>query len=222
MDPDRLHFLLLSYPILLLSLTAHEFAHAWVALREGDDTAYLLGRVTLDPRAHADPIGTVLFPILGILSGAPLLGWAKPVPVTTRKLRNYRSGDIRVSLAGIAANAILAVACAAIAALLTLVLKQLAAPPAALETLQEMMAYGVIGNVGLIVFNLLPIPPLDGSRVLYHFLSPQAGEAYRRFAPYGMLVLWGLVLTGALDVIRYVLFPIVNLLLYPAGIGFGA
>jgi Zn-dependent protease len=214
-----LEAVLLALPILLLSLTAHEFAHAWVALRQGDDTAYRQGRVTMNPAAHVDVIGTLVFPALAIGTGMPLLGWAKPVPTDPRNYRNYKRGDILVSIAGVCANAILAVFFAILAFVLVLVGPNL--PPAAIETAQialQMILYGVVGNVGLIIFNLLPIPPLDGSHVLVHFLSPRGVEAYRQFLPYGMIVLWALVLTGAIRLLSPVIRGISNVLLLPAGI----
>jgi Zn-dependent protease len=216
----NLEAVLLALPILLLSLTAHEFAHAWVALRQGDDTAYRQGRVTMNPAAHVDIIGTLVFPALSIGTGMPLLGWAKPVPTNPRNYRNYKRGDILVSIAGVCANAILAVFFAILAFLLVRVVGP-SLPPASIETAHivlVMILYGVVGNVGLIIFNLLPIPPLDGSHVLVHFLSPRGVETYRQMLPYGMIVLWGLVLTGAIRVISPVIRAISSVLLLPAGI----
>lgn len=198
---------LLALPVLLLSLTAHEWGHAWVALKQGDDTAYMLGRVTMNPAAHLDPIGTLLFPAIAIGSGAPLLGWAKPVPTNPRKYRNYKRGDILVSIAGVCMNAILAVCFAIILWIMALATRG-GPPPEMVQIAAQMAIYGVLGNVGLIVFNLLPIPPLDGSHVFYHLLPPAWGAEYRRLYPYGFIILWALVLTGALRII----FP---LILYP-------
>lgn len=208
---------LLALPVLLLSLTAHEFAHAWVALKQGDDTAYMLGRVTMNPAAHVDIIGTLIFPAIAIGSGMPLLGWAKPVPVNTRKLRNFKRGDILVSIAGVCANAILAVVFAALAFVLAKATGVATGPASdTVDIALRMCVYGVYGNVGLILFNLLPVPPLDGSRVLMHFLSPRAAQRYLELYPYGMIILWGLVLTGAVRVISPVISTIVGLLLLPA------
>lgn len=211
-----LRAVLLSLPVLLLSLTAHEFGHAWVALRQGDDTAYRQGRVTMNPAAHLDWIGTILFPVMAIGSGMPLLGWARPVPVDPRKYRNYVRGDILVSVAGVAMNAILAVSFAILLFVLASATRSMAAPPQALGTLFEMMGLGVVINVGLIIFNLLPIPPLDGSHVMYHLLPPHLREQYQNLYVYGMIVLWVLVLTGML---RF-LFPLIlvpaRLLMGPA------
>ncbi|CAA9312392.1 MAG: FIG004556: membrane metalloprotease [uncultured Gemmatimonadetes bacterium] len=149
-----------------------------------------------------------------------MLGWAKPVPTNPRNYRNYKRGDILVSIAGVCANAILAVFFAILAFLLVRVIGPVL-PPASVETawiVLQMILYGVVGNVGLIIFNLLPIPPLDGSHVLVHFLSPRGVETYRQFLPYGMIVLWGLVLTGAIRVISPVIRGISTVLLLPAGI----
>jgi Zn-dependent protease len=211
-----LEAVLLALPALLLSLTAHEWGHAWVALKQGDDTAYMLGRVSMNPAAHVDPVGTLLFPAIAIGSGAPLLGWAKPVPTNPRKYRNYKRGDILVSIAGVCMNAILAVCFAIVLWVMAAATRGMPAVPETLGIAAQMATYGVLGNVGLIVFNLLPIPPLDGSHVFYHLLPPAWGAEYRRLYPYGFIILWGLVLTGALGV----LFPLIRwpvmLLLSPA------
>lgn len=200
-----LEAVLLALPVLLLSLTAHEFGHAWVALKQGDDTAYMLGRVSMNPMAHLDWIGTIIFPAMAIGSGMPLLGWAKPVPVNPRKYRNYVRGDILVSIAGVVMNAILALGFAVLLFGIAAGTRSMDSPPETLRILFQMLTYGVIGNVGLIVFNLLPIPPLDGSHVFYHLLPPSLGQQYRSLYPYGMFILWGLVLTGML---RF-LFPLI-------------
>jgi Zn-dependent protease len=211
-----LNAVLLALPVLLLSLTAHEWGHAWVALKQGDDTAYMLGRVTMNPAAHVDPIGTLLFPAIAIGSGAPLLGWAKPVPVNPRKYRDYKKGDILVSIAGVCMNAILALCFALVLWLLAVATRNMAATPETAQIAARMAFYGVIGNVGLIVFNLLPIPPLDGSHVFYHLLPPAWGAEYRRLYPYGFIILWGLVLTGALRMLAPVIYGPVALLVRPA------
>jgi Zn-dependent protease len=219
MDSFNLNAVLLALPVLLLSLTAHEWGHAWVALKQGDDTAYMLGRVTMNPAAHVDPIGTLLFPAIAIGSGMPLLGWAKPVPVNPRKYRNYVRGDVLVSLAGVAMNGMLAVVFAILCAIITQVGRSTQLPEF-VEIFFSMCLYGVMGNIGLIVFNLLPIPPLDGSHVFYHLLPPRWGMEYRKLYPYGFLILWGLVLTGVLRVLWPVIRGLSNLLLLPSGFQF--
>lgn len=213
----NLNELLLALPILLLSLTAHEWGHAWVALKQGDDTAYRQGRVTMNPAAHVDPIGTLLFPAISMMTGAPLLGWAKPVPTNPRRYRNYVRGDILVSLAGVMMNAVLALAFALLCFGIAAYARSAGALPEALGIFFTMCVYGVVGNIGLIVFNLLPIPPLDGSHVFYHLLPPQWGAEYRRLYPYGFLILWALVLTRALYVLRPVIRGTSNVLLAPSG-----
>lgn len=208
-----LNAVLLILPIMLLSLTAHEWGHAWVALKQGDDTAYMLGRVTMNPAAHVDPIGTLLFPAIAIGMGAPLLGWAKPVPTNPRKYRKYVRGDILVSLAGVVMNAILAVCFAVILWILAVSTRGMAEVPQMVQIAGQMAFYGVYGNIGLIVFNLLPIPPLDGSHVFYHLLPPRWGAEYRRLYPYGFLILWALVLTRALFFLRpFILYPLLVLI----------
>lgn len=209
---------LLALPVLLLSLTAHEWGHAWVALKQGDDTAYMLGRVTMNPAAHVDPVGTLLFPAISMLTGAPLLGWAKPVPTNPRKYRNYVRGDILVSIAGVCMNAVLAVVFAMLCFWIAFYAESSGTLPGPLQSLLQMCVYGVVGNVGLIIFNLLPIPPLDGSHVFYHLLPPAWGAEYRRLYPYGFLILWGLVLTRALSFLAPLIRGGANLLLAPSHI----
>jgi Zn-dependent protease len=210
-----LNTVLLALPVLLLSLTAHEWGHAWMALKQGDDTAYMLGRVTMNPAAHVDPVGTLLFPAIAIGSGMPLLGWAKPVPTNPRKYRNYVRGDILVSIAGVCMNAMLAVCFAVILWIMASATRGMATVPETVSIAAKMAAYGVIGNVGLIVFNLLPIPPLDGSHVFYHLLPPRWGAEYRKLYPFGFIILWGLVLTGALRVIFPLIYVPARLMLSP-------
>ena len=183
--------ILLLIPVLLFSIIVHEVAHAWVALREGDDTAYLLGRITLNPLPHIDLVGSVLVPLgLYFMNAGFLFGWAKPVPVNPRKYHNYRQGDIRVSLAGIAANLILAVGFTLLAAMLVKIGQlsggTLAGP---MDVAVRVAELGILINLVLAFFNLVPIPPLDGSHVLYHLLPPRLGVAYRRLGRFGMLIL---------------------------------
>ena len=158
---------LLILPILLLSVVAHEYAHAWAAYRQGDTTAYMLGRLTFNPIPHIDPFMSIIVPVgLWLLSkGAFTFGAAKPVPVNPRNYRHYRRGDIIVSSAGILMNAFIAVACAGV--FIALGLAGQAMPEADwLATLQKMAAVGISLNVLLAVFNLVPLPPLDGSYLL--------------------------------------------------------
>ncbi len=184
-EQDPMQWLLL-LPVLLFSIVLHEVAHAWVARREGDDTAERLGRITLNPIPHLDPIGSLLVPIiLSILPGGFIFGWARPVPVNRANIRTGVWGDIRVSLAGITVNLLLAV-CFAVA---MVPLVRLVDPTGPARALLLVGYYGVLINLVLAVFNLVPIPPLDGSHVLYHMLPRGLRSPYRAIAPYGVVVL---------------------------------
>ena len=207
MDPQRLQDVLLSLPVLLLAFSVHEFMHAYVALKQGDDTAYMLGRVTLDPRAHIDPIGSILFPLIGAISGAPLIGWAKPTPTTPRKYRKYVQGDILVSLAGVFGNLLLAVLFAILYALAAFIFRA-GGGNDILNTAGRLFWKGIELNVFLIVFNLIPVPPLDGSRVLYHLLPANLGSAYRQLSSFGFIILYALILTGALNKLFAAVTPV--------------
>jgi Zn-dependent protease len=198
---------LLSAPILLMSIVIHEVAHAWQARREGDFTAERLGRITLNPLRHIHPIGSVLLPLGLWFANSPVLfGWAKPVPVDPRNFRDLKAGDIRVSLAGIVSNLILAVLCTLITAGLVAV-----NGGAVIEALQRMFLFGIFINLVLAFFNLIPIPPLDGSHVLYQLLPPRAQEGYRRVSQYGFILI--LVLVFALPGVLQLLLTPVNYLM---------
>jgi Zn-dependent protease len=175
--------------VLLFSIVAHEYAHAEAAYRQGDDTAYMLGRLTLNPLKHIDPFMTVAFPIILWVasSGTFTFGAAKPVPVTPRKYHHFRRGDIIVSLAGIATNLGIFVAAAALFAVVGLVGQTLPSLVATWEILQRMLFYGMWMNLLLAFFNLLPIPPLDGSHVFKYFLSPEAELKYRQLHAMGYM-----------------------------------
>ena len=196
-------------PVLLFSIVAHEYAHAEAAYRQGDQTAYMLGRLTLNPLKHIDPFMTVIFPLVLILINAPFVfGAAKPVPVNPRNYRRYVRGDIIVSLAGIATNLVLFVICALVFALVGLVGRGVPPLETSLAILQQMMVWGMWLNLVLAFFNLIPIPPLDGSHVLKFLLPPAAAMRFRRLYALGfipiMLVVW--FLPG-----------VVNVFLWPAG-----
>jgi Zn-dependent protease len=203
--PDTLHTLqtiLLVAPILLFSVIAHEIAHGFAALKQGDRTALEAGRLSWNPLKHIDPYLTILLPLI-MLTGSALLGGrfvvfggAKPVPVDPRNYAHLRRGDIIVSLAGVATNLVIAIGCG-VAIVLTGLLAR--AVPAATETIgivQAMLEIGVMLNFGLIVFNLLPIPPLDGSHVMKYLLPRPLAIRYVQFARYGMLVLMLLLFVG--------------------------
>ena len=183
--------LLLIVPVLLFSVVVHEVAHAWQALKEGDTTARDLGRLTLNPIPHLDPVGSFLVPlVLYFLPGDFLFGWAKPVPVNPHNYRNPRAGDIRVSLAGIVSNLGLVVLCALVLAGLTAFQGTLPVSGFFISNIFTIMTYGVFINLILAYFNLIPVPPLDGSHVVYHLLPPAAGARYRAMGRYGFTVLF--------------------------------
>lgn len=186
--------LLLIFPVLLFSIVAHEYAHGWVAKREGDPTASMLGRLTLNPIPHIDPIGSIAVPLLLVLlPGGIIFGWAKPVPVNPRNFRNYKRGDILVSLAGVSANLVLAVGFTLLMAGFAYLAGAVPGLASPLEVLRQMARWGILLNLILVFFNLIPIPPLDGSHVLYHLLPPALGARYRELGRYGLAILMVLI-----------------------------
>lgn len=201
---------ILVLPILLFSVVAHEYAHGWTALRQGDPTALMLGRLTLNPLPHIDPVMSVLVPVgLWVLShGAFTFGAARPVPVNPRNFRNYRRGDLVVSSAGIVMNLLLAAACAGVFVLLGVAGHALPGAAGALRTLQRMMFFGIFLNYILAVFNLVPVPPLDGSHLFYHLLPPALGARYRAVGRLGVvLVLATFMVPGLSRVWTWLLWP---------------
>jgi Zn-dependent protease len=193
---NPLAFVVVAIP-LLYSIIIHELAHGWVAYRMGDPTAKWLGRLSLNPLKHLDPIGTIMLLVVGF-------GWAKPVPVNFANLRDERRGLIFVSAAGIVANILLAF----IAFLLIRLLS-----PLPWTTLSNALYYMAQINIMLAAFNLIPIPPLDGSKILMGFVSRRAQYSLARLEPYGMFIIVGLLFIGALDpLIRFFRWAIVGLL----------
>jgi Zn-dependent protease len=195
--------------MLVFAMVAHEYAHAAVALHEGDDTAYTLGRVTLNPLPHIDPVMSVILPafLWFASSGQFTFGGAKPVPINSRKFRNYKRGDILVSAAGVTTNFFLAFAWSLVFVLLGLVGRAVPGAIGVLETAQRMMTFGIWLNLLLCFFNLIPIPPLDGSHLFYHLLPPKAGEWYRGLQRFGYLPIFALL---------FLFRPAMGILLYPA------
>ena len=208
--------------VLVLAFSVHESAHAYVAMRLGDPTAYMLGRVTLNPLKHLDPLGSVIVPLISMVYGGMLIGWAKPCPVTTRNFNNIKRDDILVSLAGPASN----LAMATIALLLLVVFKH-AGGAATINAAMDMadrvpgvdtsgmamfpvamlLYFGVTINLLLFVFNLIPIPPLDGSHVLRQFLPYGAEQVYNRIGMYGLLFIF---LFGGRFIFGTFYYPLLN------------
>ncbi|HWS87453.1 MAG TPA: site-2 protease family protein [Pyrinomonadaceae bacterium] len=224
MPSDLVGQLIIYIVVLLLAISAHEAGHAWMSLRYGDDTAYLLGRVTLNPVAHTDPIGTLLIPIVNFIGAAgmgvfvPLIGWGKPTPVNPLRWRNKDVANVMVSLAGIFANLILAFI-------------GFVALKVCLHT--GLIGLGVVGrfgsfeepayllldrvlfmNLSLAIFNLLPVPPLDGSKVLYTFLPASAQPTLEALERFSFIILIGLMYFGVISAIMApVRWLVVSLLL---------
>ena len=183
--------LLLGLPIFLFSVIAHEYAHGFAALKQGDPTAHQLGRLTWNPIKHIDPFLTLLLPAMTYWGsgGAMIFGGAKPVPVIPRNYRNFKRGDIIVSLAGVAANAVIALACVVLAVAVGAIGRSAPDAAQALGYAQEMLRFGILINLVLIMFNLLPLPPLDGSHVMKYLLPPAWAMHYQRIGAYGLLIL---------------------------------
>lgn len=197
-----LQTILLVAPILLFSVIAHEIAHGFAALKQGDRTALDAGRLSWNPIKHIDPYLTILLPLI-MLTGSALLGGrfvvfggAKPVPVDPRNYKHLRRGDIIVSLAGVFTNLLIGLGCGVAIVLTGLLARALPELTDTVGVVQAMLKVGVMLNFGLIVFNLLPIPPLDGSHVMKYLLPRPLAIRYVQFARYGMLVLMLLLFVG--------------------------
>ena len=187
---------LLIFPVLLFSVIAHEYAHGYAALKQGDTTALMLGRLTWNPVKHIDPFMTILLPALLWFSGGPILGGAKPVPVNPRNYRQFKRGDIIVSLAGVVTNLFVGIGCALVIILLGLLARASDALEPSIGILQAVFYRGVFLNMLLIAFNLIPIPPLDGSHVMKYLLPPAWSLRYQEVGRYGLLVLLLLLYFG--------------------------
>ena len=178
------------FAVLLVSLSIHEAAHAWAADRLGDPTARLLGRLTINPIAHIDPIGTLLLPGIAILTSLPIIGWAKPVPVNLNQLRHPRRDFMYIAAAGPASNLLQALALSGAAWLMF---------PGGLENSFAglLLLQGIFLNVLLALFNLVPVPPLDGGNVIGGLLPERVADAYDRLVrPWGFLILYAILLSG--------------------------
>jgi Zn-dependent protease len=192
---------------ILFAITVHEVAHGWMALRLGDHTAQIMGRLTLNPMNHIDPIGTLLVPGILLLLGGVIFGWAKPVPVSWDKLRNPQRDMAIVALAGPMANLIMAIFWAIIARLGIALASGI---PIIGVPLAYMGIAGMFINAILMMLNLIPLPPLDGGRVLVGLLPRPFAYKVSRIEPYGFFILLGLLFTG---ILWNVLWPLVDILL---------
>ncbi len=190
---DFLQKLFLLGPVLLFSMVAHEYAHGYAAFKQGDMTAYQLGRLTWNPIKHIDPFMTILLPVMLAYLNLPIFGGAKPVPVNPRNYRNYKRGDIIVSLAGVATNVVIAFACVPLIIMIGLIGQNVPVLLRPLGILQQMLVLGVFVNLILAAFNLIPIPPLDGSHVFKYLLPPQWSLAYQRIGGIGLLILFAVL-----------------------------
>ena len=195
---DTLQTVLFVAPVLLFSVIAHEYAHGYAALKQGDPTAQELGRLTWNPVKHIDPFLTILMPLMmGVMSGwRIILGGAKPVPVNPANYRNLKRGDIIVSLAGVATNGVLALMCTALIAIVGLAAQAIPATGFTVGIIQVMMIYGVGINLILIAFNLIPIPPLDGSHVFKYLMPVSWAIRYQQAGRFGFLILIAILAFG--------------------------
>ena len=202
---DTLQTLLIAGPVLLFSIVAHEWAHGFAAYHQGDTSV----NVTWDPRPYIDPVGSILVPALTLLVGATPFGWARSWPFDKRKFRNFKRGDIIVSLAGVTANFLLAVICTLLVIVTGLIGRAVPAITPSVSILQSMLIWGVQLNLILAVLNLLPLPPFDGSHVMKYILPPAWALAYMRIGAYGFMIFFALITIGR---------PILQLWMTPASL----
>ena len=191
---------ILYLPVLVFSVIAHEYAHGYSALRCGDDTAYIMGRLNFNPLKHADLMGTVIVPLVLYMLHAPMFGWAKPVPVNYYRLRGGRKDMALVAFAGPFTN----LALMFIAALL---LKVMVMAGIIIPVAVKLLFYTVMINLVLAVFNLIPVPPLDGSKIVSFFMPAPLAAKYLRLERYGFFILLLLILSGGLN---YIIIPVFN------------
>ena len=222
MTAELIPQLLIYMVVLLLAISAHEAAHAWMSNKFGDDTARLLGRITLNPAAHIDPIGTLLIPILSFVLGnmggpgarIPLIGWGKPTPVNPLRWRNKDMANVMVSAAGIMANLFIAICAFTIIKLLLMTGSFGSIPVSLQEPIGIFLEFLLTMNISLAVFNLLPFPPLDGSKILETFLPASAQPFLTALEQYGYIILMLLIYIGFFNAIIRPIMRLVYYLLY--------
>lgn len=222
MTSELIPQLLIYMVVLLFAISAHEAAHAWMSYKFGDDTARLLGRITLNPVAHTHPIGTLLIPIVGFVLGniggpvgrIPLIGWGKPTPVNPLRWRNKDLANVMVSLAGIMANLLIAICAFIIIKTLLLTGWFVYVPVSIQEPLAILLQFSLTMNISLAVFNLLPFPPLDGSKVLETFLPASAADVLALLEQHGFIILMILIYVGFFSAIISPIMRFVDYLLY--------
>jgi len=198
---ENLQRLAIQFPPFVIAVVFHEYAHGLVSNIWGDTTAKDAGRLTLNPLPHIDPVGTLLFPIINMASGMNILfGWAKPVPIDPRRFRKYRPGLFWVSIAGVSMNFLLAIISAFIYAAIKLWMPE---DFYLYEPLSAMAIVSVQLNYALGIFNLIPLPPLDGSKVIQAFLPLRAAQQYEKIARYSFFILMALLISGAFAVLSY-------------------
>ena len=193
----NLNGFLIAAPVLLFSMVAHEYAHGYAALKQGDTTAQDLGRLTFNPAKHIDPFMTVILPVSLAFAGLPIFGGAKPVPVNPGNYVHYKRGDIIVSLAGIFTNLCIALLCIPLVILVGMLGHSAPGIIAPLAIVQLMLVQGVVLNMVLALFNLIPLPPLDGSHVFKYLLPQRLAILYQRLAGVGFLLLFALLYFGS-------------------------
>jgi Zn-dependent protease len=212
MDANTIKQLIVSIPALVMAITLHEVSHGYVANRLGDPTARLMGRLTLNPIKHIDPVGTVLLPVILTALGGVIFGYAKPVPINPSNFKDPKKGMAISAAAGPITNIALAILSALILMVLIIpvsALLQSNAVNAVLTPLALMLQFSVRINIFLAALNLIPIVPLDGGRVLAGLLPYRQAAAYSKLEPYGMIILFALIFTG---IAGYFIFPLVNIL----------
>jgi len=198
---------LVYFPILFFSIILHEYAHGYVACRNGDDTALVLGRLTFNPLKHIDFMGSIVVPVFCLSMGWPLFGWAKPVPVNPYNLNNIKDDMAKVAFAGPASNLILVIISVLLLKLVVMFIPNF-------TLLMQVLIYSILINLILALFNLMPIPPLDGSKIVARFLPIQIANRYMRFERYGMILVIALIVTGVFSKILVpVFYFILNLIL---------